>query len=100
VVLNLVAGFQALGTLMSVGLMMLPAISARLWSQRLGVILACSAFIALVCGYGGLLLSFYIEIPSGPAIILLCGGVYLVSVIVGKEGGLVAQWVRGRHKKA
>ena len=71
VVLNLVAGFQALGTLMSVGLMMLPAISARLWSQRLGVILACSAFIALVCGYGGLLLSFYIEIPSGPAIILL-----------------------------
>ena len=100
VVLNLVAGFQALGTLMSVGLMMLPAISARLWSQRLGVILACSAFIALVCGYGGLLLSFYIEIPSGPAIILLCGGVYLLSVILGKEGGLVAQWVRGRHKKA
>lgn len=100
VVLNLVAGFQALGTLMSVGLMMLPAISARLWSQRLGVILSISTLVALVCGYLGLLLSFYIEIPSGPAIILLCGMVYLVSVFLGTEGGLIAQWMRGRHKKA
>lgn len=100
VVLNLVAGFQALGTLMSVGLMMLPAISARLWSQRLGVILSISTLVALVCGYLGLLLSFYIEIPSGPAIILLCGVVYLVSVFLGTEGGLIAQWMRGRHKKA
>lgn len=100
VVLNLVAGFQALGTLMSVGLMMLPAISARLWSQRLGMILLISSAIALFCGYGGLLLSFYIEIPSGPAIILLCGLVYLVSIFIAKEGGLIAQWVRGRHKKA
>ncbi|UOO91525.1 metal ABC transporter permease [Vitreoscilla stercoraria] len=100
VVLNLVAGFQALGTLMSVGLMMLPAISARLWSQRLGVILSISALVALVCGYLGLLLSFYVEIPSGPAIILLCGMVYLVSVFLGTEGGLIAQWMRGRHKKA
>lgn len=100
VVLNLVAGFQALGTLMSVGLMMLPAISARLWSQRLGMILLISSVIALTCGYGGLLLSFYIEIPSGPAIILLCGLVYLVSIFIAKEGGLIAQWMRGRHKKA
>ncbi|QJQ52200.1 family 3 ABC transporter [Vitreoscilla sp. C1] len=100
VVLNLVAGFQALGTLMSVGLMMLPAISARLWSQRLGMILSISALVALVCGYLGLLLSFYVEIPSGPAIILLCGMVYLVSVFLGTEGGLIAQWMRGRHKKA
>ncbi len=35
VVLNLVAGFQALGTLMAVGLMMLPAVSARLWAHSL-----------------------------------------------------------------
>ena len=39
VVLNLVAGFQSLGTLMSVGLMMLPAISARLWSHSIGKML-------------------------------------------------------------
>ena len=61
VVLNLVAGFQALGTLMAVGLMMLPAITARLWAQRGGMLLtaitlalgsgwaACCARITLTC---------------------------------------------------
>ena len=36
VVLNLVGGFQALGTLLSVGLMMLPAAAARFWTTRVG----------------------------------------------------------------
>ena len=36
VVLNLVGGFQALGTLLSVGLMMLPAAAARFWTNRVG----------------------------------------------------------------
>jgi zinc/manganese transport system permease protein len=37
VVLNLVIGFQAIGALMVVGLMMLPAIASRFWSRRLPV---------------------------------------------------------------
>ena len=55
VVLNLVAGFQALGTLMAVGLMMLPAAAARFWSRELWSLAAVSAAIALVSGYVGLL---------------------------------------------
>ena len=42
VVMNLVSGFQALGTLMSVGLMMLPAITARLWARNLGMLILLS----------------------------------------------------------
>ena len=98
VVMNLVAGFQALGTLMSVGLMILPAISARLWVRNMGMLLLVSALVALVCGIGGLLLSYYIEIPSGPAIILWCGAWYLISVIFGWEGGILLKWLRrGKH---
>ena len=93
VVMNLVAGFQALGTLMSVGLMMLPAISARLWCKTMGSLM----LLALACGVGGLLFSYYVEIPSGPAIILCCGGVYLLSLLIGWEGGLLPKWLR-RHK--
>lgn len=96
VVLNLVAGFQALGTLMSVGLMMLPAISARLWSRTMGRLMLLAVAMALVCGIGGLLLSFYIDIPSGPAIILCCGMVYGVSLFIGREGGLLPKWLRRR----
>ena len=98
VVMNLVAGFQALGTLMSVGLMILPAISARLWVRNMGMLLLVSALVALVCGIGGLLLSYYIEIPSGPAIILWCCAWYLISVIFGWEGGILLKWLRrGKH---
>lgn len=97
VVMNLVAGFQALGTLMSVGLMMLPAITARLWAKNMGMLLLLAVLTALVCGFGGLLFSYYIEIPSGPAIILWCGAFYLVSVLLGLEGGIIPKWLR--HKK-
>lgn len=101
VVMNLVAGFQALGTLMSVGLMMLPAISARLWQKSMGGILLIAAIIAVLCGYIGLLLSFYIDLPSGPAIILCCGLVYILSLFVGSESGILWRvYKRQRHHVA
>ena len=100
VVLNLVGGFQALGTLLSVGLMMLPAAAARFWSRELGG-LALSAFlIAAVSSLGGLLLSYHLSLPSGPAIILVAGGFYLISLIVGTEGGLLYRLLPMRHRTA
>ena len=98
VVMNLVAGFQALGTLMSVGLMMLPAITARLWVKSLGGLMLLAVGLALLCGTAGLLFSYYVEIPSGPAIILFCGALYLFSVIFGWESGVLMRWLRrGKH---
>lgn len=101
VVMNLVAGFQALGTLMSVGLMMLPAITARLWVRSMGALMAISALGALVCGYAGLLLSYHhpANIPSGPTIILFCGTWYLFSVLFGINSGVVIKLVKRKHHK-
>lgn len=101
VVMNLVAGFQALGTLMSVGLMMLPAISARLWVKSIGRLMLVAAAGALVCGYAGLLLSYHhpANIPSGPTIILFCGLWYLISVLFGANSGILIKFFRKKHKK-
>lgn len=98
VVLNLVAGFQAMGTLMSVGLMMLPAITARLWARSMGGLIGLAVLFALLCSFCGLLFSYYVDIPSGPAIILWLGGLYAVSLFAGREGGMLPKWWRGRHK--
>ena len=99
VVMNLVAGFQALGTLMSVGLMMLPAIAARLWVKSIGALMLVSAASALLCGYAGLLLSYHhpANLPSGPTIILFCGVWYLISVLFGTQSGIVVKLLRKRH---
>ena len=97
VVLNLVAGFQSLGTLMSVGLMMLPAISARLWSHSIGKMLTISILIALTSGFLGLLLSYHFEWASGPAIILIAGLMYVGSLLFGFVGGVLPRLVRLKH---
>ncbi|NWA07163.1 metal ABC transporter permease [Pseudomonas gingeri] len=89
VVLNLVIGFQAIGALMVVGLMMLPAIASRFWSRRLPVLMAIAALIGCVSVTLGLLLSFYYSLPSGPAIVLVAGGFYLLSVVFGPVHGLL-----------
>ena len=98
--LNLVAGFQALGTLMAVGIMLLPAVTARFWAEDVSglvVVAIASAFAATVAG---LLLSYYANVPTGPAIVLLCGAFYLVSMLLGPRGGLIWGLVPRRHLEA
>ena len=75
VVINLVAGFHALGTLMAgiVGL------------------ISVAALIATLSSVIGLLLSFHYSLPSGPAIILVAGIGYIFSLIFGPVGGAIVQ---------
>ncbi len=87
-VINLVAGFQALGTLMAVGLMMLPAACAQLWARTLPAMVAVSAAIAMVSGFVGLLISYHLGFASGPTIILTASCFYAISLLVAPQGFL------------
>ena len=91
VVINLVAGFHAIGTLMAVGLMILPAIAARLWTRNLTVLFPLASFIAFLCSLIGLLCSYHADVPAGPAIILAAGLAYVSSLLFAPYGVL-------RHK--
>jgi zinc/manganese transport system permease protein len=97
VVLNLVAAFHALGTLMAVGLMMLPATAARFWSSVLGGQVVAAAALAMLASAIGLTLSFHADIPSGPAIVLTAGALWLLSLAAGPEGSLLARVLRRPH---
>ncbi|AEA72146.1 High-affinity zinc uptake system membrane protein ZnuB [Pseudomonas ogarae] len=89
VVLNLVIGFQAIGALMVVGLMMLPAAASRFWSRRLPLLMLIAALLGCLSVWLGLLLSFYYSLPSGPSIVLVAGALYLLSVVFGPVHGLL-----------
>ena len=86
VVVNLVAGFQTLGTLMAVGLMMLPAVSARLWHDKLPAQLVNASAQAMLAGYFGLVLSYQFNTPSGPTIVGCAGALYFASLLLAPGG--------------
>ena len=100
VVLNLVGGFHALGTLMAVGIMILPAAAARFWAASIGGLLLVAVAIAVLSSLSGLLLSYHYSLPSGPAIILVAGIAYGVSLVFGPAGSLVARALTRRHLEA
>ncbi len=100
VVLNLVGGFHALGTLLAVGMMMLPAAGARLWTTDITKLLVIAVGAGMASGYAGLIASYHAGVPAGPAIILAAGGFYLVSLAFGTEGGFLRRLLPARHLEA
>jgi zinc/manganese transport system permease protein len=100
VVVNLVNGFQALGTLLAVGLMILPAGIARFWSRELTGMISIAVASAILSGYAGLVLSFQTRIPSGPAIILVAAALYILSILFGNVRGVVRQLFPAPHLEA
>jgi zinc/manganese transport system permease protein len=100
VVMNLVGGFHALGTLLAVGMMMLPAAASRFWSNDITVMMLLSVVIGIASGLSGLLLSFHAELPAGPAIILSAGAAYVLSLLLGREGGVLWLAWPGKHLEA
>jgi zinc/manganese transport system permease protein len=100
VVLNLVGGFHALGTLLAVGLMMLPAISARFWTRDVAGLVVVATAIGIVSGLAGLLVSYHAGLAAGPTIILVAGAAYVLSVLAGPQGGLLLHLLPRRHLEA
>lgn len=86
-VLNLLAAFKSLGTLMAVGLMILPATAARYWVSTVTHYLMLTFGFALLSCWIGLILSFYLsDVPTGPAIVLVAGGLFFFSLIFAPLG--------------
>ncbi len=97
VVLNLVGGFHALGTLMAVGIMILPAAAARFWAASIGGLVIAAVAVGILSSLSGLLLSYHYSLPSGPAIILVAGIVYGASLVFGPVGGLATRALPRPH---
>jgi len=99
-VVNLVSGFHALGTLLAVGIMILPAVTARFWARDITTMIAVAVAAGSFAGVAGLLVSYHSSAPSGPAIILVAGTVYALSVLFGRVDGLIWNLFPGRHLEA
>lgn len=99
-VLNLISAFHALGTLLGVAVIIVPAATARFWTRDISAMIALAIASALVSGCAGVLFAFHAGIPSGPAVTLAAGLLYAASVVFGPIGGLVWRAFPGRHLEA
>src|SRR5262249_25360969 len=99
-VLNLISAFHALGTLLGISIIIIPAAVARFWTRDISVMIVLAMAGALVSGVVGVLFAHQAGIPSGPAITLVAGMLYAVSVALGPVGGLVWRVFPGRHLEA
>ena len=100
VVMTLVGGFSALGTLLAVGIMMLPAAAARFWAIELDGMIIAATLTAMLASLIGLIVSYHSGLPTGPVIILATGCLYALSLLFGPQGGLVSRLVPRVHLEA
>jgi zinc/manganese transport system permease protein len=96
-VLNMVAGFQALGTLMALGLILLPAVAASFWAREVWSMTLVAAPMAFASAFIGLLVSFHAGLPSGPVIVLFASLFFLGSLLLGSRASVRARLSRPVH---
>ena len=90
-VLNMVAAFQALGTLMALGLMLLPAVAASFWAREVWSMTLVAVPLAFLSSAIGLIVSFHAGLPSGPVIVLVASLFFLASLLLGTRASVRAR---------
>lgn len=96
VALNLVASFQAFGTLLAVGPMLLPSAAARCWTHKVWPMIALATVIGMAAALAGLLISYYANLPSGPVIVMAAGVIYGMSLLAAGRIPLEPTSLRGQ----
>lgn len=93
-----VIGLQAVGLLLVVALLIIPAAAARFWSDRLGITLLIATTIGAASGLVGVAGSaLFPKLPAGAVIVLAALGCFGVSFLAGRRRGLLMRWWRQRQ---
>ncbi|MEX1118004.1 MAG: metal ABC transporter permease [Terrimicrobiaceae bacterium] len=97
IVLTMIASLQAIGVLLSLGLMILPAASVYLVSDRYAVLPWAGGLLGAVGAVTGLLISFHANVPSGPAIVMVLGIVFVGAYLFSPTYGVLSLRLRKKH---
>jgi zinc/manganese transport system permease protein len=98
--INLVSAFHAFGTLLGVAIIIVPAAVGRFWTRDISAMVVLAVLSGALSGWIGLLISYHSKIPSGPAMTLVAGVFYILSIFFGRARGLLWRVFPGRHLEA
>ena len=90
-----IVGLQAVGLILMIALLVIPAAAARFWTQRMATMIVISAALGAVGGMVGAGASaLFSKLPSGAMIVLVCAGFFLFSMVFGPARGILMRWAR------
>lgn len=93
-VVAVVAGIQAVGVVLMAALLITPAVSARYWTEKLGVMVVLSGLFGALSGIAGTWISASgNNLPTGPLTVLACTAIFGISVVAAPKRGIVAKRV-------
>lgn len=97
-VVAIVIGLQTVGVVLMSAMIIAPAVAARQWTNRLGIMVSLSALFGALSGVLGAFFSSTItHLPTGPTIVLVVSGIVVVSLFLAPNRGLLWRWLRNRR---
>ncbi|WHY85605.1 metal ABC transporter permease [Neobacillus novalis] len=104
IVTAVVIGIQAVGVVLMAALLITPAVAARYWTEKLHVMVILSGLFGAFSGFAGTLVSSMVNnLPTGPLIVLSATVLFIISVLVAPNRGVLAKTrlrfsVKNEHK--
>ena len=99
-VITIVIGIQAVGVILMAALLIIPAVSARYWTQSFRTMVALSAVFGGLSGVLGTLVSTLGSgLPTGPFIVVIGAGFFVISLVFGKEKGLLIHYLQFKFQQ-
>ena len=99
IALTIVVSLQTVGVALMVAMLVTPAATAYLLTRRLWHMMLVGAVVGAVSTVAGLYLSFYINVASGAAVVLICTFFFLLAFLFAPQRGAVWAWLKGRASR-
>ena len=99
IALTIVVSLQTVGVALMVAMLVTPAATAYLLTRRLWHMMVVGAAIGAFSSVAGLYLSFYVNVASGPAVVLVCTALFVLAFLFSPSRGIVWTWGGKRSHK-
>jgi manganese transport system permease protein len=96
-VLSMISSLQAVGVILALGMLIAPAATVYLLSDSFTSMFWAGGILGCIGSCTGLLISFWLNLPSGPCIVLVLGLIFLLAYLFSPKYGIARKLVRPRH---
>jgi manganese/iron transport system permease protein len=94
ITLTIIASMQAVGVILVISLLVGPALTAQLLTQELHQMMIVGATIGAISSISGVYLSYYQNLPSGPAIVLVSSSLFLLALLFSPSQGILTHSIQ------